>query len=399
MDLNNYTIFGFISYSRKDKKIANWLHDKLEKYAYPVDLVDEHQRPPHGKYLRPIFLDTQDLQVEERPFTDKLKDCLRRAKFLLVICSKSSAKSPFVNMEINYFLETHNRNYALIVPLFVDEVEDCIPSAFNNTTIMERHFPIYNTLLGGKSEANEYCFIQLAAYLLGVDFSSIFNRYEESIKRERRKQIRKLIYLICVLVLTIVSLGYNVYSQRRIIEKERKIIIEKQKLIMFEQDIFPRAVVFGYEENFLRPTIKYLKEQNKPFKINVVLPKTERELRNHQDRVLDVSLLLKQKLQIDSIVQVTLPTSMKRGSRIMTIRKQNAPFDGMYLDFATTTSSFIKVAEYKKGHEEYKELSLNEIIEGYSVSFIRQTKELLERDSIYVDFYLSVDELVQTLEL
>ena len=47
MNQLDYSIFGFISYSRKDKRIANWLHAQLENYAYPIELVDEYQRPPH----------------------------------------------------------------------------------------------------------------------------------------------------------------------------------------------------------------------------------------------------------------------------------------------------------------------------------------------------------------
>ena len=398
MDANYYSFFGFISYSRKDKRIADWLLAKLESYAYPADLVGEYQRPPHNKYIRPIFLDTQNLQVEERPFTEKLKENLRRSKFLLVICSNNSAKSPFVNMEIEYFLETHDRNYSLVVPLFVDEVEGCVPPAFDHTSIMERHFPIYNTVLGEKSEANEYCFVQFASYLLGIDFSSVFNRYEERARRNRKKRTRQMLCLIGGFVVLLMSLSYNIYYQGEILKRKEEVIEKKEKLITFERNVFPRAVVYGYEENFLRPVIHYLKETGKPLDIHIVLPKTERELRHHQNRVIDAKILFKQKLQIDSIGVITLPTYMKRGSKIMALRKQGAYFDGTIIDFATITSSFIKVAEYKKENEAYNKQSLSEIIEGYSLSFIEQTKEVLERDSVYVHFYLSTEDLVRALE-
>lgn len=82
----------------------------------------------------------------------------------------------------------------------------------------------------------------------------------------------------------------------------------------------------------------------------------------------------------------------------MALRKQGAYFDGTIIDFATITSSFIKVAEYKKENEAYNKQSLSEIIEGYSLSFIEQTKEVLERDSVYVHFYLSTEDLVRALE-
>ena len=82
----------------------------------------------------------------------------------------------------------------------------------------------------------------------------------------------------------------------------------------------------------------------------------------------------------------------------MILNKGGQSINGQYLDFATTTSSFIKVAEYKRKHEEYSDMTLDEIIEGYTHSFIRQTKQLLERDSIYVSFYTSVEELAGDLQ-
>ena len=54
-------IFAFTSYSRKKKNIANWLHKRLENYAYPKSLINEEQLPPHNKYIRRIFLDTKDM--------------------------------------------------------------------------------------------------------------------------------------------------------------------------------------------------------------------------------------------------------------------------------------------------------------------------------------------------
>ena len=387
----SYPIFGFISYSRKDKRVADWLHSKLEHYVYPKDMVGEHQRPGDDKYLRPIFIDTQNLQVEERPFTEKIQESLRLSKFLFVICSKNSSKSPFVEMEIKYFLQTHNNNYSLIVPLFIDEVNDAVPSPFEGTSIMDRHFPIFNSLLGQGSEANEYCFMQIVSYILGIDFSSIFNRYEQEERKIRRKKTRMLVYLIFVLILLVIGLCAGILSQLKSIEKNRA-------LIQFERDVFPQAVVYGYEENFLRPAINYLKQQNDDFKINVILPLTERELKRHQDRVLDAEVVLRRLVCADSINNVTLPTTMRRGTKIMILNKGGQSINGQYLDFATTTSSFIKVAEYKRKHEEYSDMTLDEIIEGYTHSFIRQTKQLLERDSIYVSFYTSVEELAGDLQ-
>ena len=153
-------ILAFISYSRKDKIIANWLHSKLEKYPYPESLVKIENRPPDKKYLRPIFIDTKDLTVDEHPFNEKIKIALKESKFLILICSKNSVRSEYVDKEVKYFLKEHQNDYSKIVPFFIDEVSDNIPPSISNSSVMERHFPIYNTALGEKSEANIYCFYQ-----------------------------------------------------------------------------------------------------------------------------------------------------------------------------------------------------------------------------------------------
>lgn len=111
-------ILAFISYSRKDKIIANWLHSKLEKYPYPESLVKIENRPPDKKYLRPIFIDTKDLTVDEHPFNEKIKIALKESKFLILICSKNSVRSEYVDKEVKYFLKEHQNDYSKIVPFF-----------------------------------------------------------------------------------------------------------------------------------------------------------------------------------------------------------------------------------------------------------------------------------------
>ena len=382
--------FAFISYSRRDKKIANWLHARLEDYKYPHNMVNENQRPSHEKYLRPIFLDTKDMQVEERPFTERIKDALKHSRFLILICSSNSAKSAFIEKEVNYFLEHHDKNYSLIVPLFIDDVkEDTIPKVIAETSIMHRHFPIYNAVLDEKSEANSYCFYQIAAYLLGVNFPDLYNRYEQELKNKERQTKIRIARIIIFLVIMVLSLGFAVYESYRGIEKGKD-------LIRFEKKVFPAAVVFGYEENFLSPLIRYLKEQNESFKIYILMPTSYRGL-HHQDRIADINYSLRKELLIDSLGVAHLPTSAKRGSHIHRLMKNGEFISGIYIDFASTTTSFFKIAEYKKGHPAYRMKDLDEIIIEYTDEFITQTNDRLEGDSVYVNFITDKDELIREI--
>ena len=82
--------FAFISYSRIDFKVAHWLHKKLEKYPYPQNLVAVENCPPHGKFIRRVFMDVKDLSVTEKEFVPEIKQNLKDARYLIVICSKHS---------------------------------------------------------------------------------------------------------------------------------------------------------------------------------------------------------------------------------------------------------------------------------------------------------------------
>lgn len=243
---------AFISYSRKDKDFADWVHYKLEHFVLQDREKAQSIFPFTSKFFRPVFLDTQDLHVEERPFTDKLKISIKNSSFLIVICSKNSAISPFVESEIKYFLETHDNNLSRIVPLFLDEVDGSIPPAFNGTTIMQRHFPICSTRLSKNSEANNYCFYQIISYILGVDFSEIYNRYEVSAEKTIKRRKKFYLAVISLLLLFISTLSISFYKYRA---ASNEALEQKQRLIDFERKVFPTAVVHGYERNFLTPVL------------------------------------------------------------------------------------------------------------------------------------------------
>ena len=42
-------------------------------------------------------------------------------------------------------------------------------------------------------------------------------------------------------------------------------------------------------------------------------------------------------------------------------------------------------------------IPISQLISDYSISFMKQTKELLEDDSIYVKFYLSATDMVEEI--
>lgn len=380
--------FAFISYSRIDFKVAHWLHKKLEKYPYPQNLVAVENCPPHGKFIRRVFMDVKDLSVTEKEFVPEIKQNLKDARYLIVICSKHSAISEFVEREILYFLETHENRYELILPVFVDQVEGCIPSVLSEIDILKRNCPIYNSRLDERSEANLYCFYHVASFLLKVDFTKLYDRYESYSKRKRRNERRVIAAFIALLLCSTTFLFISLNRQRVLTEKQKE-------LTEFEKNVFPLSVVFGYEKNFLNPAITYLKENCSSFGIYVLMPYHVGDLK-HQDRIERAGSCIKEELHADSVYSERLPTQMKRGTLIGRIATRDSRYARVYVDFASTTSTFLQILNYKK--EKFPELDEDEVIRDYSDTFIRQTKELLGADSVYVHFFVSQDEFIRTLK-
>ncbi len=386
---------AFISYSRKNKDVAEWLHKKLESYILPKEDSIKNIFDFKSKYFRPVFLDTQDLHVEERPFTDEIRESLRNSAYLIVLCSRSSAISPFVKLEIDYFLLTHDNNLSRVVPLFIDEVSGSIPSSFDGTSIMERHFPIFNSRLSFKSEANNYCFYQIVSYILGIDFSNIYNRYEIQSAKEMKEKRRNLGLLSLFLgVFLVILMGYHFQFKL----KSEELIKSKQRHIMMEKTVFPAAVVDGYEKNFLSPVIKHLKKSPNKFRIYILMPGNEKDL-SHRDRVEDFEYNARLGNYIDSLFSIHLDTETKRGSRVIQISKNGKAIDNLYLDFATTTSSFLTVAKHKKSFREYETISIDSLIKEYSDEFICQMNKRLGRDSVYVRFFSNTSDLIREISV
>ena len=87
--------FAFISYKRGcvDEKVADWIHKKLEKYPYPKKLVDKENCPDDPERIRKVFIDTKELSITDKYFEDRIKECIKNSRYLILICSSKSSES------------------------------------------------------------------------------------------------------------------------------------------------------------------------------------------------------------------------------------------------------------------------------------------------------------------
>lgn len=385
-----YDYYAFISYKRGgvDGNVANWIHSKLEKYPYPAEYVKSENRPNDDKYIRDVFIDIKDLHTNDTDFSIDIQSAIERSRYLIVVCSKKSALSEYVNREVSYFLKTHNNDASLILPVFIDTVEDGLPMIIRNKNMLSRHCPVYNTLTDAKNEVNLYCFYHIVSFLLKVDFNVIYDRYK-NYSRKKQKVVRRLKMLFYGIIgLLMVFLINFIVSQHRLIQKQNE-------LVELEKEIFPYSVVTGFVQNFASPVISYLKEHEPDAHLYVHMPLDQKDIDdNHKKRFKEISANLSKQLSLDSISQIHLKTSMPRGSTVHKFySSSNEKLNHKYIDFASTTSTFLVIAQKKKEKAAYKDVAIDEMIEEYTSIFINQANELLGADSVYVSFVTNFCEI------
>src|SRR5436305_2866381 len=99
--------YAFLSYSHKDKDLADWLHRELERFRVPRSLAGK--LTANGvvpKRLTPIFRDQHDLAATG-DLGGEIKTTLGVSQFLIVLCSPTAAVSRWTNAEIEWFKQTH----------------------------------------------------------------------------------------------------------------------------------------------------------------------------------------------------------------------------------------------------------------------------------------------------
>jgi hypothetical protein len=126
------TFWCFISYRHADNKEpgrqwATWLHQMIETYEVPSDLVGttNERGDTIPERIYPVFRDEEELPVDADLATPIFR-ALDVSKFLLVICSPRAVASTYVAQEISYFKQLGREDRVLAAMI------DGVPNASND---------------------------------------------------------------------------------------------------------------------------------------------------------------------------------------------------------------------------------------------------------------------------
>lgn len=180
----NYEYLAFISYQRKDEAIAKRLQHTLEFYNLPITIIEKEPELKDG--IRPIFVDMTELGDE--PFLKPaIEKALKESRFLIVICSPRSAKSKWVNKEVQYFLRL--KRTKRIIPFIIEGTPNAQLENEECCTPLLQHLLGKRELLG--VNINEMGFdaaaVKVVSRMFHIGFRNLWNRYEKEKEEEQRK--------------------------------------------------------------------------------------------------------------------------------------------------------------------------------------------------------------------
>lgn len=190
--------FAFLSYSHRDEATARWLHEELEKFRVPsafVGKVTDHGPVP--RRLTPVFRDLKELPASSDLGTE-IREAIAGSRFLIVLCSPSSAASHWTNAEIEAFKKVRPESCVLAAILagepFASEIpgqeqDECLPPALRyhydsrGRRTRKRVEPLAADL-STDGEARRLGFLKLVAGMLGLGLDDLVQR--ETMRRHRR---------------------------------------------------------------------------------------------------------------------------------------------------------------------------------------------------------------------
>ena len=132
---------AFLSYGHRDAETARWLHESLEKYQVPKNLIGRMTaNGPVPARLMPIFRDRHELAASADLGRD-IRDALATSRFLIVLCSPAAAASKWTGSEIDSFKKMRPDGCVLAAIIEGEpfasampgrEAEECFPLALRH---------------------------------------------------------------------------------------------------------------------------------------------------------------------------------------------------------------------------------------------------------------------------
>ncbi|TNE52656.1 MAG: toll/interleukin-1 receptor domain-containing protein [Sphingomonadales bacterium] len=176
---------AFLSYSHRDKEVAEWLHRQLESYKLPPGIAGADG----ADGLHPIFKDREELPASEN-LGVAITEALENSDALIVLCSPSAAISPWIAKEVDLFKRQHGDSRVFPAVIDGDPPYNMPPPLLvryaDGEPTGEKTEPVAADLRK-EGDGRKLGLLKLAAGLAGVGLDALVDR--ESQRKHRRMAI------------------------------------------------------------------------------------------------------------------------------------------------------------------------------------------------------------------
>ncbi len=345
----NKKYFAFISYQRKDEKIAEWLRRKLENYHLPAKIRKGNVELP--KDLRPIFRDS--LELSGGFLVQEIEKALSDSRFLIVVCSPNSAKSPWVNKEVQYFIENGREEY--IIPFIIegepfsnDPEKECFPPTLKSLQGEKELLGINIAELGKDAAA-----VKVVARMFGLRFDTLWQGYNR--EQRRKRWMWSAFASIIVLVSFFISVWFY-KANIEIREKQYNLLITQSRYLASEaQKEYDngnitkamRMALYALPKDLENPDRPYVDEAERVLRRCINVDKSKsfcRSIYKHGDDIRSCKFSTSGKFIIIHKVLSTDIIEVKSGKII----QNNNLEDAVQVAFSPDEKTIIKSNPYKK---------------------------------------------------
>ncbi len=191
---------AFFSYSRADDFVADWLWEYLDRYQLPQDgSLKATLFSSTSASLHPIFRDRFDLSAGGE-LLGKLRSALERSDSLIVLCTPASAKSAWVDEEVQTFLAMGRADRILPViaagePDSAEPSKECLPPSLRGLGLLGADLRNHDLHGGRRGDGKQLAPLKIVAGMLRVDFDVL-------VRREHTRQLTRSHVLFAVVALT-----------------------------------------------------------------------------------------------------------------------------------------------------------------------------------------------------
>ena len=248
--------FAFISYQRKDEEWADRLRNKLEHYRLPSSVRKQNASLP--KEIRPIFRDA--LELAGGVLAKEIETALQQSKYLIVICSPNSARSPWGNKEIQTFIDLGREDR--IIPFIIDgtpfsddEETECFPPALHSLKGEKELLGININELSRDAAS-----VKVVARMFGLKFDTLWQRYEREKKRKRWMMLGgSLLFAIAAMVIASIFFNLNNELKNTINDRDNALYVADSALTQVRKD---SVVLAEHLERIMRDSLTLAKQKD-----------------------------------------------------------------------------------------------------------------------------------------